>query len=134
MAAAWLLARELPLVMAFGPVFRGAGLVMVLGGVALIGWSALWFWRKKTTIEPHHAPTNLIVEGPYRFSRNPIYLGMAAIMTGWVVWLGALGPILLPVAFVAIINRRFIRAEEASLIAAFGDEGRRYLQSTRRWL
>ena len=94
-AVAWLLARELPLVVAFGPLFRGLGLVMIAAGLGLIGWSALWFWRKKTPIEPHHTPRALIVEGPYRWSRNPIYLAMLAMLTGYVLWLGVLSPVLL---------------------------------------
>jgi protein-S-isoprenylcysteine O-methyltransferase Ste14 len=51
-----------------------------------------WFWRKKTTIEPHHTPTALIVEGPYRLSRNPIYLALLALLAGYVLRLGSLGP------------------------------------------
>jgi hypothetical protein len=51
---AWLLAGWLPLVRLFGPVWQGAGVVLSLAGVAVILWAALWFWRKKTTIEPHH--------------------------------------------------------------------------------
>jgi len=59
---------------------------------------------------------------------------MAAILTGYVLWLGVLSPVLLPVLFVGVIERRFIMPEEAGLITAFGLEARRYLQSTRRWL
>ncbi|RMA43263.1 methyltransferase family protein [Rhodophyticola porphyridii] len=131
---AWFLARALPLVTAFGPVFRVAGGVMALAGLALIVWSAIWFARKKTTIEPHHDPQVLIVEGPYTYSRNPIYLGMLMILTGFVLWLGVLSPVLLPVLFVAVLTRRFIEPEEERLIGAFGLEARRYLQRTRRWL
>jgi hypothetical protein len=76
MAAAWAIDRGLPLVEAFGPVYRVAGGLLMLAALGLIAWSALWFWRKKTTIEPHHTPTALIVEGPYRLSRNPIYLAL----------------------------------------------------------
>ncbi len=109
-------------------------MVLALAGLALIGWAALWFWRKKTTIEPHHAPTALIVEGPYRLSRNPIYLGLLAILTGAVVWLGTLSAVPVPVAFAAILSRRFIEPEEATLRRAFGSEAERYLTATRRWL
>lgn len=133
-AAAWLLAREVPLVVAFGPLFWGLGLLLIAGGLVLIGWSALWFWRKKTPIEPHHTPKALIVEGPYRWSRNPIYLAMVAMLTGYVLWLGVLSPILLPGLFVSVLTRRFIIPEEEALVDSFGLEARRYLQQTRRWL
>lgn len=131
---AWLLAAYLPLLRLFGPALQAAGAMLVLAGLALIGWAALWFWRKKTTIEPHHAPTVLIVEGPYRLSRNPIYLGLLAILTGVVLWLGALSAVPVPFAFAAILTRRFVEPEEAALRRAFGADAERYLAATRRWL
>ena len=130
----WLLGSYLPLVRLFGPVWQGAGGLVALAGVALILWAALWFWRKRTTIEPHHDPSVLIVEGPYRLSRNPIYLGMLAILTGAVLWQGALSPLPVPFAFAAILTRRFVEPEEAALRRAFGAEAERYLKVTRRWL
>ena len=132
--AAWLLARELPLTTAFGPLWWGLGVLLAVAGVALIGWSAWWFWVHRTPIEPHHDPRALITEGSYRFSRNPIYLAMLAMLTGYVFWLGVLSPVLLPVLFHQVLTRRFIEDEEARLVAAFGLEARRYLQVTRRWL
>lgn len=131
---AWVLAGWMPLVRLFGPLWQGLGLVLALAGVALILWAALWFRRKRTTIEPHHDPDALIVEGPYRFSRNPIYLGMLAILSGAVIWHGALSGVALPVAFAAILERRFILPEDAALRRTFGAEAARYLENTRRWL
>ena len=132
--AVWLLATELPLVMAFGPVFRLAGIGIVLAGMALIAWSAVWFRRKGTTIEPHHTPRVLITEGPYRFSRNPIYLGLVAMLTGLVLFLGALSPVPVPGLFVSVLTLRFIEPEEARLRQIFGAEAHRYIGATRRWL
>jgi protein-S-isoprenylcysteine O-methyltransferase Ste14 len=130
----WFLGTHLPLVRLFGPVWQAAGVLVAVAGLALILWAALWFWRKRTTIEPHHDPSALIVEGPYRLSRNPIYLGMLAILTGAVLWQGALSPVPVPVAFAAILTRRFILPEEAALRRAFGPEAERYIRATRRWL
>ncbi|PWK60450.1 methyltransferase family protein [Roseicyclus mahoneyensis] len=130
----WVLGSYLPLVRLFGPVFQAAGILLTLTGLGLIGWAALWFWRKRTTIEPHHAPTSLIVEGPYRLSRNPIYLGLLAIVAGAVLWQGAASAVPVPFAFAAILSRRFIEPEEAALRRAFGPEAERYLTATRRWL
>jgi len=110
----------------------GWGLIAV--GLVLIGWSALWFWRRKTSIEPHHTPKTLIVEGPYQLSRNPIYLGMAVILAGAVIGRGQVVCLILIVLFVMIINRRFIAPEEATLRATFGTEAETYLQETRRWI
>jgi protein-S-isoprenylcysteine O-methyltransferase Ste14 len=134
LAAAWLLDRALPLVEAFGPVWRGAGLLVAAASLGLIAWSAFWFWRRKTTIEPHHTPTALIVEGPYRLGRNPIYLGLLGLLTGYVLWLGALTPAILPFAFHRVLTVRFIEKEEALLRRLFGAEAHAYLERTRRWL
>ena len=131
---AWLLATYMPLVRLFGPVWQAAGVFLALAGLGLILWAALWFRRKRTTIEPHHAPGALIVEGPYRYSRNPIYLGLLAILTGAVLWHGALSGLPLPFAFAAILTRRFVAPEEAALRRAFGAEAERYLAGTRRWV
>lgn len=110
------------------------GLSLIVIGLALIGWSAFWFWRRKTTIEPHHAPKTLIVEGPYRLSRNPIYLAMVIILLGSVFGRGQpLSLILIP-TFVVILTVRFILPEEAALRKAFGDAADAYLKATRRWL
>ncbi|KPQ13581.1 MAG: putative protein-S-isoprenylcysteine methyltransferase [Rhodobacteraceae bacterium HLUCCO18] len=134
MVVAWVLDRGLPLVEAFGPLYRVLGIVLMLAALGLIGWSAWWFWRKKTTIEPHHTPSALIVEGPYRLSRNPIYLGLLALLTGYVLWLGSLAPVILPFAFYRVLTRRFIEPEEAGLRRLFGAEAHAYLERTRRWL
>lgn len=134
MAAAWVIDRGMPLVEAFGPLYRVLGGVLMLAALGLIGWSAWWFWRKKTTIEPHHTPSALIMEGPYRLSRNPIYLGLLALLTGYVLWLGSLAPVILPFAFHRVLTRRFIEPEEAGLRRLFGAEAHAYLERTRRWL
>jgi len=132
--ATWVLAEYLPLVRLFGPVWQGAGLLLLLGAVGLIGWSALWFWRKGTTIEPHHAPGKLIIEGPYRLSRNPIYLALLMLLVGFVLIKGALSPVLLPVVFFRVLTTRFVAPEEKALRRAFGAEAHAYLARTRRWL
>lgn len=103
-------------------------------GLALILWSALWFWRRKTTIEPHHTPTALIVEGPYRVSRNPIYLGLVVILLGSVFGRGQLIGLILVPLFLWVLNMRFAIPEEEGLKAAFGAEAETYLKATRRWL
>ncbi|EPX81353.1 methyltransferase family protein [Litoreibacter arenae] len=133
LALNWAAVRWVPGVLDF-PLLTLVGYGIVAVGVFLIGWSAVWFRLRRTSIEPHDTPKSLIVEGPYQLSRNPIYLGMAAILAGAVVAGGhVLG--LLPVAlFVVVINRRFIAFEEDTLRATFGAEAEAYLQSTRRWL
>jgi protein-S-isoprenylcysteine O-methyltransferase Ste14 len=134
MAMAWAFARFGSLATTSSSALEAFGIVVAATGLGLIVWSAGWFWRKKTTIEPHHTPSTLIVEGPYRLSRNPIYLGMVLILTGQVLWLSALSPALLPPIFLIVLTERFVKPEEAALTAAFGASGTAYMAATRRWI
>jgi len=116
------------------PVLGYAGYGLIGLGLVLIAWSAVWFWRRKTPIEPHHMPKTLIVEGPYRLTRNPIYLALAIILAGAIIGRGQpLSLILLPF-FVGTLTRRFIQPEEAGLRDAFGAEAETYFGRTRRWI
>jgi len=113
---------------------RLLGGALVVAGVVLIFASAFWFWRKHTSIEPGDTPRVLIRQGPYRLSRNPIYLGMVIILSGAVLASGSLSAVLIVPGFIVLISRRFIRSEEVMLRATFGAEAERYLAATRRWL
>lgn len=134
MAIAWALARFGPLAAAQSVGLQSLGIIVALAGLGLICWSALWFWRKRTTIEPHHMPGVLIVEGPYRLSRNPIYLGMVLILAGEVLWIGAVSPLVLPPIYLIVLTKRFAIPEEVVLLSTFGEEARAYLTATRRWI
>jgi protein-S-isoprenylcysteine O-methyltransferase Ste14 len=112
MAAAWGLARLwAPLVDML--LWPGLGLVAV--GIALIVWSALAFRRARTTIVPHQRPSALVEAGPYRFSRNPIYLADLVILAGAALIFGAPLALILLVPFREILLRLFILPEEAML-------------------
>jgi protein-S-isoprenylcysteine O-methyltransferase Ste14 len=127
--AAWALARTVP-VASFGP---GLGRVLMAAGLGLILWAAWWFWKKATPIEPRHTPRVLIVEGPYRINRNPIYTGLALLVLGYALSLGAVSALLPALALPVVLDRRFVRPEEEALRAAFGAEAEAYFQATRRW-
>lgn len=103
-------------------------------GIALILWAAFWFFSRKTTIEPHHTPTKLLVEGPFRFSRNPIYLGLVLLATGSAIGNGnPLGVI--PVAgLIYVLHKRFVLPEERGLLNHLGDSAKDYVAKTRRWI
>ncbi len=129
--AIYLLARFLPLLRFEWPILAA---LFFWGGLALIFWSAIWFWRKETPIEPHHAPRALIIEGPYRLNRNPIYTGLTILLFGYALGQGGLSG-LLPVAiFPFIITQRFVLGEEAALRTAFGPEAEEWITETRRWI
>ena len=115
------------------PLFRGLGILLILAGALLIGWAALWFRRKRTTIEPYSTPTRLIVEGPFRINRNPIYTGMALIVFGATFLWGGPPGLIFGMIFPLLITLRFILGEEAALRTAFGAEADSYFAQSRRW-
>ncbi|MBC8130441.1 MAG: isoprenylcysteine carboxylmethyltransferase family protein [Rhizobiaceae bacterium] len=109
------------------------GAALIGAGLGLAAWAALWFRRKRTTIEPRETPATLIVEGPFRINRNPIYTGMTFVIVGIAMMAGTLGSLITAFAFPVIVTTRFIRGEEAALLSSFGAEAERYLARTRRW-
>ncbi|HMK47702.1 MAG TPA: isoprenylcysteine carboxylmethyltransferase family protein [Methanocella sp.] len=123
-----------PVKMIISAPFSYAGILFIAAGIVLNLWSSALFSRKKTTIYPFGRPGSLLVAGPYRISRNPIYLGMFAALLGAAILLGSLTPFVFPVAFLAIIGTRFIPVEERNLEAEFGDDYRNYRRVVRRWI
>jgi len=115
--AAWGLAR---LWAPLGDVLLWPGRGLVAVGIALIVWSALAFRRAQTTIVPHQPPSALVEAGPYRFSRNPIYLADLVILAGAALILGAPLALILLVPFREVVLRLFILPEEAVLERALG--------------
>ncbi|MEM9012802.1 MAG: isoprenylcysteine carboxylmethyltransferase family protein [Pseudomonadota bacterium] len=115
---------------AFGP---GLGVGLMLAGVALIVWAAIWFRRMGTPIEPRNTPSALLVEGPYRLNRNPIYTGMTVVLIGWALILGTLSALILALLFPLIMTYRFVLGEEEGLRQTFGAKAEAYFARTRRW-
>jgi protein-S-isoprenylcysteine O-methyltransferase Ste14 len=76
----------------------------------------------------------LVISGPYRFSRNPMYLGLALLFTGVAVMLGVVWALLFVIPLILYIQVRVIIPEERYLQRAFGDDYRAYCSQVRRWL
>ncbi len=110
-------------------------------GLALVGLSLLVglasvvaFRRAGTSPNPYRPTTALVTSGPYRYTRNPIYLSMAGIYAGVAALANALWPfLLLPFALLAI-DLGMVAREERYLARYFGEEYRRYLARVPRWL
>ena len=125
------LARWLPLVRL--PGWAPLGWLCLAAGLGLALWAVLWFRARRTSVEPRETPTTLIVEGPFRLNRNPIYTGMTLCLVGTGLWFEALSAVLLACLFPPIITARFIRDEEAALRAAFPGTAPDYIARSRRW-
>ena len=128
---AWVVAQvSAPL----GDALRWPGWGLVAAGLGLMLWAALAFRRAGTTIMPGEPPTALVEAGPYRFSRNPIYIADLAILAGAALVLGAPLALLLLVPFQQVLLRLFILPEEAVLERDLGACYRAYRARVRRWL
>ncbi len=100
-----------------------------------LGVSALrLFHHRRTTHDPFGKPSTLAITGPYRVSRNPMYLGVAFILLGAALARGTLAPLAAPLLFVVVVDTLFIRHEEQLLKELFNEEYHSYLQRVRRWL
>jgi protein-S-isoprenylcysteine O-methyltransferase Ste14 len=110
------------------------GIVLIGLALGLIVWAAFLFRRAGTNIRPYLPATALVVSGPYKFTRNPMYLGMAGVLLGTAVFMGSLTPFVVIPGFMALIGERFIVPEEAKLEAAFGRGYLDYKARVRRWL
>jgi len=124
----------LPVAQLVNSPFRYTGIVLVVGALALVLWAAVLFQRAGTTIKPFQESSTLIASGPYRITRNPIYVGMVGALVGIAVLLGSVAPFLVVPAFAALIQSIFIRAEEAALERTFGRVFLDYKSKVRRWL
>lgn len=111
-----------------------AGWLLAACGLAVAAWGLLTFFRLRTAIIPNRPASRLVSSGPYRFSRNPMYVGLTALYAGLALTLDVAWPlVLLPLALVAL-QRLVIRREERYLSAAFGAEYDAYCARVRRWL
>lgn len=108
--------------------------LILVAALALIAWAVAWFFARRTPIEPRHTPSVLIVEGPFRYSRNPIYLALVLLTVASALGNGSLLGLALAAGLWWVLDRRFAAPEEAVLRATFGAEGEAYVARTARWL
>ncbi|RCU51034.1 isoprenylcysteine carboxylmethyltransferase family protein [Corallincola holothuriorum] len=113
-----------------------AGWFCVLAGLIVIFRGVQVFRSHQTTIDPRtpDASSQLVTSGIYRFTRNPMYLGMALCLTGWGLYLGSFIALVLVYGFSTYITRFQILSEERLLKSKFGLMYLDYIRDVRRWL
>lgn len=111
-----------------------AGLVMIAAALGLDLWAMGTMMRHRANILPNRAATALVTSGPFRFTRNPIYLGNTVMVCSFAVAFG--NPWFIPCALAAAlaVERLAIRREEAHLAALFGPAWAAYAARTPRWI
>ena len=117
-----------------GPASQISGGAIMVAGLALLVVSGGLFTRAGTGMVPFRDVKVLVTSGVYTRTRNPMYLAMVLILLGVAITVGALSALLVPPLFMAIIDWRYVRPEEALLRSVFGDEYRAYCARVRRWL
>ena len=134
--AMWLTAKYLPAPQVALPgrnvlvlLFAGLGGLFAIPAVAA-------FRSFGTTVDPRFPAkaTRLVVSGVYRYSRNPMYLGLLCLLLAWAAYLSDLLAFAVIPLFVVSMNRLQIRPEEAAMERQFGDEYRDYRSKVRRWI
>jgi protein-S-isoprenylcysteine O-methyltransferase Ste14 len=122
---------ELPLLVR---AIAAIAIAVIGGGISLAG--DLSFKRAKTTINPMkpEKASSLVTSGIYRFTRNPMYLGLSLVVVAWAAFLSSLWALAGPVAFVLYIGRFQITPEERVLATKFGTAYSDYKARVRRWL
>jgi len=101
--------------------------------LALDGAAMLFFRRAGTSMIPLNPSTALVTTGPYRFSRNPMYLGMAFLYVGLAFALGFVWPLVVLPVVIAAVDQLVIALEEAYLVRRFGQAYCDYMRRARRW-
>ena len=116
------------------PPWTRLGMVPIVLGVAIVGVCAWAFRKRRTTIKPFEESTELIEDGCYRFSRNPIYASMGMILVGAAWLLGTVTPWVVVPLFLVALSQQFIVHEETMLSEKFGERYEQYRHRVRRWL
>lgn len=110
------------------------GTIIIAASVCLVLWAASTFWRARTSVLPIRPSTALVTDGPFRFTRNPMYGAMAAAYIGAALILNSLWPLLLFPALIILMRTFVISREERYLETVFGSAYADYKRAVRRWL
>lgn len=132
----WVLSRLIPSLTLAWLQSTMVAYLFALTGLAISVISMVAFRRAQTTMDPKHpaSASNLISSGIYRYSRNPMYLGVLLVLAGWGIYLGNVLSLLCLLIFVAYITLFQIIPEERLLSEKFGVAFDNYKSEVRRWL
>ncbi len=132
----WGVARLVPSMGLIQVPYNRLGIALIVIGVTVDLTALTQFYMHKTTFNPFYPDRadRLVIFGIYRYSRNPMYLGLLLSLSGWAIFVGNLaGFVILPL-FVTLMNHLQIMPEERALSSKFGEDYLEYMQQVRRWL
>ena len=112
---------------------RLSGAILFLGSGALAAWAQNAMRRAGTNIRPDQPSTTIVIDGPFRFTRNPLYMAATGLYAGAALLIDAVWPLVLLAPMLMIIEWGVVHREERYLEAKFGDTYRAYRSRVRRW-
>jgi protein-S-isoprenylcysteine O-methyltransferase Ste14 len=110
------------------------GLLFVVFGVGMSCFAAAIFQARETTKNPYGEPTAFVVQSPYTWTRNPMYLGLTTALFGLALFFSSIVMLAGPAVFFAVIDRIVIPREEETMERLFGKDYLDYTNRVRRWL
>jgi protein-S-isoprenylcysteine O-methyltransferase Ste14 len=134
LVATFLLARFTPLAIVVRWPWNLLGLVPVAAGLAVAIAGNQRFHRHGTSVIPFSRSSALVTDGVFRYTRNPMYLGLLAVLLGVVVALGAVSPLVVVAAMAVLLRTWFVLPEEALMREQFGEAYEAYRGRVRRWI
>jgi protein-S-isoprenylcysteine O-methyltransferase Ste14 len=116
------------------PVQKLLGAATIGVGLAITWWALSTFVQVRTGIMPDRPARQLVTYGPYRFSRNPMFVGFSAVYVGLAVLLNMVWPLLVLPLVITVLTLTVVRHEERYMAAEFGDSYKTYCRRVRRWM
>lgn len=114
--------------------YNNIGIIVLIGGLSITFYSFYLFRKNKTPIIPGQKPTFMVIEGVYKLTRNPMYLGVTIALLGFAAYFGNYLSFLSPLIFFLIINYYFVPREEKLMESLFGRKYLDYKKKVRRWV
>lgn len=114
--------------------YRYLGILVFILGLSITFYAFYLFKKNKTPIIPGQKPKFMVAEGVYKFTRNPMYLGVTIALLGASIYIGNLLSFLSPVVFLLIMNLIYVPFEEKLMENIFGKNYIEYKEKVRRWV
>lgn len=116
------------------PLAMWVGIIFLIGGIFLRGWAAYLFYQQKLKVVVLKPQSSLVTSGPFRFSRNPLILGIIAIVLGIALIFESWGGVVLSLLVFLFWDMWIRKVEEKELERVFGEEYRQYKKVVPRWI
>jgi protein-S-isoprenylcysteine O-methyltransferase Ste14 len=110
------------------------GIVLTIASAALASWAKREMKRAGTNVRPDQPALTIVRDGPYRYTRNPMYVSLCCLQLGWGMILGGWVPVLFTILLAAILHFGVVLREEAYLESKFGNAYREFQRESPRWI